>query len=173
MAAWLLHRDDERSRRAALEAMLPEVVGKRSTVDWPRRVRCRDEQPAVCAPEKSGESGASGDAFYLKEMIDHQPPSPGLIGLLELFLEDGFKGVIVCPPAVSAGIAQCTVGTVGPVDGRACRKCCVRQITRWTAPSSTFAERRGFGGRSRRRARSHINAGSRRPDSNRGPLHYE
>jgi len=46
-------------------------------------------------------------------MINHQPPSPGLIGLLELFREDGFKGVIACPPAVSAGIAECTVATVG------------------------------------------------------------
>lgn len=110
-AAWLVRRDDDASRRAALEARLPEVVGKLPTVDWPRTVQCRGEGPAVCAPDGSG---GGGDTLYLYEMINVDRPSPSLVGLLRLFLEDGFDEVIACPPAVSKGTARCTVGTVRP-----------------------------------------------------------
>ena len=110
-AAWFLRRDEDASRRAALEARLPEIVGKPPTVDWPRTVQCTGEQPPVCVP---GASGGGGDTLYLYEMINVDRPSPGLIGLLRLFLEDGFDEVVACPPAVSKGTARCTVGTVGP-----------------------------------------------------------
>jgi len=109
-AAWFLLRDDDASRTAALEARLPEVVGKPPTVEWPRRVRCRGEKPAVCAPEGTG---AGGDVLYLYETINLERASAGLVGLLSLFLEDGFDTVISCPPAVADGTAQCVVGRVG------------------------------------------------------------
>ncbi|HXQ85211.1 MAG: hypothetical protein WCE47_04085 [Gaiella sp.] len=109
-AAWFLLRDDDASRTAALAARLPDVVGKPPTVAWPRRVRCRVEETAVCAPEGTG----GGEVLYLYEMINLDRASPGLIGLLGLFLEDGFEAVIACPPAVSEGTARCAVGRVGP-----------------------------------------------------------
>jgi len=110
-AAWFLLRDDDASGTVALAARVPEVVGKPPTVEWPRRVQCRGEESAVCAPE--GTAGG-GDVLYLYEMINLERASPGLVGLLSLFLEDGFDAVIACPPAVSEGTAQCAVGRVGP-----------------------------------------------------------
>jgi hypothetical protein len=109
--AWLLLRDGGGVPTADLEAMLPEVVGKRPTVDWPRRVTCEGGDPAVCVREED----AGGDVFYLKEMINVQAESTGIVDLLRLFLEDGFEDVVVCPPAVSTGAARCTVG--GPKAG--------------------------------------------------------
>ena len=55
------------------------------------------------------------EVLYLYEMINLNRASPGLIGLLGLFLEDGFEAVIACPPPdFPEGTARCAVGRVGP-----------------------------------------------------------
>lgn len=100
---WALNRDDE-VRRADLEDMQPEAVGRPPTIEWPKRLTCRGEDAPLCGPEDAGETG---DIVYLKETINLDEQSPGLLDLLRLFLEDGFDHVVVCPPAASRGIARC------------------------------------------------------------------
>jgi hypothetical protein len=102
---WLLVRDGGGSRTDDLEAMQPDTVGRPPTVDWPKRLTCEREEPPICAPE---EAGRSENTVYLKETINLEQESPGLLQLLRSFFDNAFERVIVCPPATAERPADCT-----------------------------------------------------------------
>ena len=105
MGGWLLLRHDGGVRTADLEAMQPDAVGRPPTVDWPKRLTCGREEAPICAPE---EGRRSENIVYLKETINLEEQSPGLLQLLRSFFDNTFERVIVCPPAAAERPAACT-----------------------------------------------------------------
>ena len=122
MAAWFLLRDDDASRTAALAARLLDVVGK-PPLAWPRRVRCRVEETAVCAPGNRRRGGALS-------LRDDQP-RPGVARVdrvLGLFLEDGFEAVILVRRRFPKERPGAPLTSRAGHHGRASRSCRLRQI---------------------------------------------